>query len=86
MSNSNNSTHGIKLAVMLRRLSTMTLGPSYRDKAGSLLPDHVAQSTTALRSWIEERNLSGQIVRVEEFSAFDVLFIEGTQTLAQSLA
>lgn len=86
-SQSNNRVHAlVRSVVTLQRPSAEELAHCTRAEKYRRLREHNGQARTRLLHWIDEHGLSDEVVQVSEPTAFNTLFVVGTQHAINELS
>ncbi len=72
--------------VMLERPTSEELADYDRAEKYRLLKGMSVESAEALRTWIDENGLSGDVQKIGNPTTFSVLFVTGTERLGEELA
>ena len=78
-------TNMAEFMVRLSRPSPKELAGINRSKKYKILKANSVKHRDKIQAWIKARGLSGEVSKIEEPTAFDMLFITCTPRVAQSL-
>jgi hypothetical protein len=76
----------ITLAVQLERPSPKALDQYDRAQKYRILRDNTSQARDKLIAWIDDQGLSEEVYRIGDPTAFNLLFIDATASVAERLA